>query len=83
MCKLRMSPPSEAVFFILATISLAYASGVGMQVAKHDIVNDGDGLVCSPGVVHILVRVGLGSGGKTEANTPGLGTGTACGEMHS
>ena len=23
-------------------------------------------LVCSPGVVHILVRVGLGSGGRTE-----------------
>ena len=35
------------------------------------------------GGVHILVRVGLGSGGRTEANTPGLGTGTACGEMHS
>ena len=40
-CKLRMSPPSEAVFFILATIFLAYSSGVGMQLPKHDIVKDG------------------------------------------
>ena len=40
-------------------------------------------LVCSPGVVHILVRVGLGSDGRTEANTPELRCGWACGEMLS
>ena len=40
----RDSPPSDAVFFILATISLTYASGVGMQLPKHDIVNDTTGV---------------------------------------
>ena len=35
----RMSPPSDAVFVILAMISLAYASGVGMQLPKHDIID--------------------------------------------